>query len=80
MGLVAKGLQKHFDKLARQLLPVALARINDKRALAEVSIFYGGLLQVRSLFSQQSDFSARLFSDMLMLRMVLSMGLRCSND
>lgn len=30
MGLVAKGLQKHFDKLARQLLPVALARINDK--------------------------------------------------
>ena len=36
MGLVAKGLQKHFDKLARQLLPVALARINDKRALAEL--------------------------------------------
>jgi len=30
MGLVAKGLQKQFERFARQLLPVALARINDK--------------------------------------------------
>lgn len=33
MGLVAKGLQKHFERFARQLLPVALARINDKSTL-----------------------------------------------
>eukprot|EP00927_Polykrikos_kofoidii_P048064 TRINITY_DN42298_c0_g1_i1.p1 TRINITY_DN42298_c0_g1~~TRINITY_DN42298_c0_g1_i1.p1 ORF type:complete len:1574 (+),score=246.40 TRINITY_DN42298_c0_g1_i1:385-4722(+) len=30
MGLLAKGLREHFERGARQLLPVALARINDK--------------------------------------------------
>ncbi|CAK9085823.1 Protein MOR1 (Protein GEM1) (Protein MICROTUBULE ORGANIZATION 1) [Durusdinium trenchii] len=30
MGLLASGLKKHFEKFARQLLPVALGRINDK--------------------------------------------------
>ncbi|CAJ1361612.1 unnamed protein product, partial [Effrenium voratum] len=30
MGLLARGLRRHFERCARQLLPVALARINDK--------------------------------------------------
>ena len=37
MGLVAKGLQKQFERFARQLLPVALARINDKSTLARAA-------------------------------------------
>lgn len=39
MGLVAKGLQKQFERFARQLLPVALARINDKSTLARAARF-----------------------------------------